>query len=149
MPAGGGDFHRAFDMLLTFDLAKIEVLIHQISPPTNPWFNAPVPGRFLLAEIGRLQRANLPRIHPPSTTAASAALSSGTISVWRCRRLASKAIERTPLMGRNWPDKRQFTAHVKPVEVRQPIVFFQFQHRHGDRQIKSWALPCGRRPVPD
>ena len=27
MPSGGGDFDRAFDMLLTLGLAKIEVLI--------------------------------------------------------------------------------------------------------------------------
>ncbi len=33
----------------------------------------------------------------PSTTAASAASSSGTMKVCRCRRLASKAIDRTPL----------------------------------------------------
>jgi hypothetical protein len=26
MPAGGGDFDSAFDMLLTFDLAEIKVL---------------------------------------------------------------------------------------------------------------------------
>jgi hypothetical protein len=28
-------------------------------------------------------------------------------------------------------------SHVKPVEVRQPIVLFQFQHRHRNRQIKA------------
>jgi hypothetical protein len=38
------------------------------------------------------------------TTAASAAFSRGTIRVCRPRRLASKAIERTPLTGRNRPD---------------------------------------------
>ena len=27
-PPNGGDFHRAFDVLLTFDLAEIEFLVH-------------------------------------------------------------------------------------------------------------------------
>jgi hypothetical protein len=31
VPAGGGDFDRAFDMLLTFDLAEIKLLLSESS----------------------------------------------------------------------------------------------------------------------
>src|ERR1700736_1697110 len=96
VPTGGGDFNRSFHMLLGFHLAEIQFLFA---------------GSCLGPTVGRaVERTGSREISPrrkcttseselapytstPSTTAASAALSAGTMRVCRCRRLASKRSE--------------------------------------------------------
>jgi hypothetical protein len=128
VPTGSGDFNRSFHMLLAFDRTEIKFL-----------FAGPLSEQLLV------ERTNSREISPrrkcttseselapfpstPSTTAASAALSAGTMRVCRCRRLASKAIDKTPFTDPDWPQKRPFTADAEGVQGGQPIVFFEFQH---------------------
>jgi hypothetical protein len=91
MSARRGDFHGAFDMLLTFDLAEIKVLFcgSNVGPAVER-------GHRLQSDISAQKMDDLrkgTRSVDVDTfhTAASAAFSSGTIRVCRHRRFASKA----------------------------------------------------------
>jgi len=104
VPTSGGHFHRSFHMLLAFDLAEIKFLFAGscLGPTIGRanWFERSISAQ----KIHHLRNELAPYTSTPSTTAASAALSAGTIRVCRCRRLASKAIDKTPFTGRNWPE---------------------------------------------
>jgi hypothetical protein len=59
--------------------------------------------------------------------------------VCRCRRLASKAIDRTPLTRRNCPDNAS-SPLMQNAESSSNRLFSSSLHSYGDRQIKAGAF---------